>query len=311
MKTDLVIVRLGKALVALREAKTIQDTKKVLDVATAAETYAKRQSLGQEAIDYAHDIKIEALSQLGRMLKATPRHPPGPDKTDRSQNGTDLPPMLSDLGLDKKTSSIAQKLASLPPEQFEHVKAGTASIAQAIREVNAARPRVDAPVGTYRVIYADPPWAYGNSGLQQYGHASHHYPSMTIDELCALPVEAMAQDNAVLFMWVTSPLLEECFPVIKAWGFSYKTSFVWDKVKHNFGHYNSVRHELLLVCTRGSCTPDAKELHDSVVTIERSKKHSEKPEEFRAIIDALYTQGARVELFARSKHEGWDTWGNE
>jgi len=311
MKTDLVIVRLGKALVALREAKTIQDTKKVLDVATAAETYAKRQSLGQEAIDYAHDIKIEALSQLGRMLKATPRHPPGPDKTDRSQNGTDLPPMLSDLGLDKKTSSIAQKLASLPPEQFEHVKAGTASIAQAIREVNAARPRVDAPVGTYRVIYADPPWAYGNSGLQQYGHASHHYPSMTIDELCALPVEAMAQDNAVLFMWVSSPLLEECFPVIKAWGFSYKTSFVWDKVKHNFGHYNSVRHELLLVCTRGSCTPDAKELHDSVVTIERSKKHSEKPEEFRAIIDALYTQGARVELFARSKHEGWDTWGNE
>jgi N6-adenosine-specific RNA methylase IME4 len=86
---------------------------------------------------------------------------------------------------------------------------------------------------------------------------------------------------------------------------------VWDKVKHNFGHYNSVRQELLLICTRGSCTPDVKELVDSVQTIERSTKHSEKPEEFRRIIDTLYPKGPRVELFARAKHEGWDSWGNE
>jgi len=165
--------------------------------------------------------------------------------------------------------------------------------------------------GKYRIIYADPPWNYGNSGLDGYGHAERHYPTMTIAELAALPVSDITEDNAVLFLWVTSPLLEDAFTIINAWGFSYKSSFVWDKVRHNFGYYNSVRHELLLVATRGSCTPDIPTLNDSVVTIERSDKHSEKPPEFRAMIDNLYPRGERIELFARIAAEGWNIWGNE
>jgi len=115
-----------------------------------------------------------------------------------------------------------------------------------------------------------------------------------------MPAQEWAEDDAVLFLWATSPMLENAFQVIRAWGFKYKTSFVWDKVKHNFGHYNSIRHEFLLVCTRGSCTPDAGKLFDSVQTIERSDRHSEKPEEFRKIIETLYTRGAKLELFARA-----------
>ena len=120
---------------------------------------------------------------------------------------------------------------------------------------------------------------------------------------------SILEDDAVLFLWVTSPFLESCFKVIKAWGFKYKTSFVWDKVKHNFGHYNSVRHEFLLVCTRGSCTPNVQKLFDSVQVIERNGRHSEKPEEFREIIDTLYPHGKRLEMFARTRVEGWDAWG--
>jgi N6-adenosine-specific RNA methylase IME4 len=113
-------------------------------------------------------------------------------------------------------------------------------------------------------------------------------------------------------MWTTSPVLDECFEVIKAWGFEYKSSFIWDKISHNYGHYNSVRHELLLVCTKGSCLPDKDApLFDSVQSIQRTKEHSEKPEEFRKIINTLYPEGKRVELFARKKVEGWDVWGNE
>jgi N6-adenosine-specific RNA methylase IME4 len=313
--SDLVIVQLDRARIALAEAKTIQDTKQIADIAAAAEIYARRQKLSQESIDYAHDIKIEALAQLGRMLKETPRNVGAVGSLvtgSKREPLKDDTPTLADLGLDKKTSSLAQKLAALPAEQFEQVKAGAASITQAIREVtHAQRPPSPSPKGKYRVFYADPPWHYGNSGLQQYGHASHHFPPMSIAELCALPVKAMTQEDAVLFLWVTSPLLEECFEVINAWGFAYKTSFVWDKVKHNFGHYNSVRHELLLVCTRGSCTPDVPTLIDSVQTIERTAKHSEKPEEFRKIIDTLYPNGKRIELFARARAEGWDAWGNE
>ena len=168
----------------------------------------------------------------------------------------------------------------------------------------------------YRVFYADPPWKYGEEQHVDFGNEQEtvlasHYPSMSIKELSDLPINKITATDAVLFLWVTSPLLEECFPLIKAWGFKYKTSMVWDKVKHNVGNYVSVRHELLLICTKGSCTPDVKKLFDSVQSIERTK-HSEKPEEFRTIIDTIYTHGKRIELFRRGAASGgWEIWGNE
>ena len=160
----------------------------------------------------------------------------------------------------------------------------------------------------YRVVYADPPWSYGDKqNIDGLGGAEKHYTTMPLKEICEIPVPT--QDNAVLFIWVTSPMLEDVFAVIKAWGFKYKTSFVWDKIAHNMGHYNSVRHELLLIATKGSCTPDVKKLYDSVVSIERSE-HSKKPSQFREMIDVLYPTGDRIELFAREASDGWDVWGN-
>ena len=164
------------------------------------------------------------------------------------------------------------------------------------------------------MVLGDPPWEYNDkadTGAVQGGGAEHHYPSMSIDELCALEIKAIVDQDAVLFLWVTSPLLIECRPVIGAWGFSYRSSFVWDKVKHNMGHYNSVRHELLLICGRGACAPVSPTLYDSVQVIERTG-HSEKPEWFRQMIDDLYPEGKRIELFARGTVPAhWDTWGNE
>jgi N6-adenosine-specific RNA methylase IME4 len=173
--------------------------------------------------------------------------------------------------------------------------------------------------GKYRVIYADPPWSYGDKrgGADSqtgdaYTGATRHYTDMSIDELCEMPIENLAQDNAVLFMWTTSPLLLECMPVIEAWGFKYKASIVWDKDAHNVGHYVSVRHEILMICTKGSCTRDCVELLPSVVKIKKSRKHSEKPEQFRDMIDTMYSQGSRIELFRRGDvPEGWHVWGNE
>lgn len=160
----------------------------------------------------------------------------------------------------------------------------------------------------YRVIYADPPWSYNDKqNIEVLGGAEKHYTTMPLEEICSLPVPSA--DEAVLFIWVTSPLLEDVFKVIRAWGFRYKSSFVWDKVAHNMGHYNSVRHEFLLICTKGSCTPDVQRLFDSVVSIERTE-HSRKPKEFRDMIDTLYPYGNRLEMFAREAPEGWDVWGN-
>jgi len=164
----------------------------------------------------------------------------------------------------------------------------------------------------YRLIYADPPWQY-NDGMKIDGYTGvgDHYLSMPLDAICKMPVRQITEDNAILFLWVTSPFLEDSFRVINSWGFKYKASFVWDKVGHAMGHYNSVRHEFLLVATRGSCTPDHIKLFDSVQSIQKTRKHSEKPEEFRAIIDTLYTWGSKIELFARTAPEGWDVFGNQ
>ena len=166
----------------------------------------------------------------------------------------------------------------------------------------------------YAVIYADPPWQYmsgdQHSTEEQETVLGDHYPSMTTKAICDLPQAALAATDCVLFLWCTSPTLEEAFDVIRAWGFWYKASMVWDKVAHNVGHYVSVRHELLLIATKGQ-PPKVPKLVDSVYVEERGE-HSRKPAYFRDLIGELYPKGKRMELFCRGPAaEGWDAWGNE
>jgi N6-adenosine-specific RNA methylase IME4 len=182
-----------------------------------------------------------------------------------------------------------------------------------VREIKAA----DAPPlpeGIYRVIYADPPWEYGDKRTNdaQSGSAESQYPTMSIDELCGLGVRDIAAADSVLFLWATAPCLPEAMQVIEAWGFTYKAQFVWDKLKGFNGHYNDVRHELLLIATRGSCVPAVDSLDPSVVP-EKRTKHSKKPDRFYELIERLYPLGdqTHVELFSRRSRDGWCSWGNQ
>ena len=166
------------------------------------------------------------------------------------------------------------------------------------------------PKGKYRVIYADPPWQYGDE-RSGFGGAIDHYNTMTMEDLKAMPVASLAEDNSVLFLWGTAPLLLEALDLINSWGFKYKTNIVWDKVRANLGNYTSVRHEHLFIATKGSGVPDNTTRVDSVQVVERVGRHSEKPEEFRNIIDTLYTYGNKLEMFARKQVDGWEVFGNE
>ncbi len=309
------LAKLSDATRMLAEVRDAQDAKKMMDLASAAEHYAKKARLGEESIQYAHEIKTDAEALLGEFLSAAD-DTRGGDHTskDWQSKSSREEPLLADLGLSKKESSEAQLLARLKasdPEKFEAVRTRQKSKSEVRREVRRAAvlEKVQLPSGKFRVLLCDPPWKYGDGLTEDYGPTGYHYPSMSISELCDMPVIDLVEDDAVLFLWVTSPLLFECEPIISAWGFQYKTSFVWDKMKHNMGHYNSVRHEFLLICTRGSCVPDVSTLIDSVQSIERTG-HSEKPEEFRKIIETLYPHGRRLELFARKQTEGWEVYGN-
>ncbi len=169
---------------------------------------------------------------------------------------------------------------------------------------------VEPPSGKYQVIYADPPWDY-NHGCDSHGRADRHYSVMSLEEICAVPVRDISDENAALFLWTTAPMLEKAFSVIHMWGFEYKTFFVWDKVKHVMGHYSSVRHEVLLLCIKGVYPKQSKTLRDSVISIERSGNHSEKPPEFRKLIEELYPNSNKIELFAGHQQpaQGWKQWG--
>jgi len=145
--TDPVIISLGRAQTALVEARTLSETKKIIDIAVAAEIYAKRQSMSQESIDYAYSIKIDALRKLGEMLQETPKNKGTKSQLSgkNSSGGTKMEPpeeatpSLKELGLDKKTSSIAQKLAKLPEKEFAQVRSGHETIAKALASVEAEK----------------------------------------------------------------------------------------------------------------------------------------------------------------------------
>lgn len=175
------------------------------------------------------------------------------------------------------------------------------------------------PKGKYQVIYADIPWAYDvdlSEGATR--SPTNNYPVMDLEEIKNFggEVRKLAAEDCVLFMWITAPKLNWMNDVLEAWGFQYKTNFIWDKIKPNMGHYSSVRHEILIIAGKGKCAPtcDGKTIQsiDSVQSIEKTSRHSEKPHEFRNIIETLYPNYKKIELFARGKApKGWAFWGNE
>lgn len=211
---------------------------------------------------------------------------------------------------------VVQQIATAEEEEQITRAALLRLVAEHKREEIQSQKIEIAPLsGKYRVIYADPPWTYEKGkrlSIWKYGDVYKEYPTMELEDICELPVGRIAEDDSVLFLWAPMPKLPEALTVIDAWGFQYKTGLIWDKVRHNYGFYVSIRHELLLIGRRGRSTPDIQELHDSVVSIERSNLHSEKPEYFRQLIDQLYISGNRIELFHRgAKPNGWAVWGYE
>lgn len=167
---------------------------------------------------------------------------------------------------------------------------------------------IELPEGIFQLFYADPPWKYGTEMSATV--PEDYYPTMDIEEICALPVDEMTDSNAVLFLWTTTGFLEQSFEVVHAWGFEYKTCFIWDKVLHNVGPYSSVRHEILLLCTKGTYPIQNVKLYDSVYTEERTE-HSKKPDFYYEMIEDLYPNAKKIELFARKKRGGWTSYGNQ
>ena len=140
---------------------------------------------------------------------------------------------------------------------------------------------------------------------------------MDSKDICKFPIKNITADDCVLFMWVTMPKLNECFELIKAWGFEFKTcAFTWIKMnkKSNslfwgMGSWTRANAEICLIATKGKPKRVSAGVHSVVMT--PIEEHSKKPDEVRKRIVQLCGDVPRIELFARQYAEGWDCWGNE
>ena len=177
------------------------------------------------------------------------------------------------------------------------------------------------PNKKYQVIYADPPWNYNckkptasKGGAHGDGYSSgvnYYYKTMTTKQIKELPVKNICEKNCLLFIWSTNPFLPEAIEIIKLWGFKYKTTITWHKKScKGMGYWFRGHTEHLLFAIKGNVKAFRSLEHNiKELPVER---HSKKPEEFRVMIDNVtFNFKNKIELFARQKVAGWDSWGDE
>jgi len=173
------------------------------------------------------------------------------------------------------------------------------------------------PDKKYNIIYADPAWSFTFWSNKAQRKVSDKYNLMSAEDIYKLPVNEIADENCILFIWVTYPNLLEGLETIKRWGFTYKTcGFSWikknkkaDSLFWGMGYYTRSNNEICLLATKGKPQRVSKGVHQ--VVYESIREHSKKPDCVRDRIVELMGDLPRIELFARQKVKGWDNWGNE
>lgn len=182
---------------------------------------------------------------------------------------------------------------------------------------------IELPKKRYGIIYADPPWSYRSSGTgdKSRGTAAKHYHTMTTEDICNMPIREICGGRAVCFLWATFPNIGEAIRVMEAWGFEYKTAaFVWvkknprnGKLFWGMGSYTRANAEVCLLGISPDFKAGEKILSHKVHQIVEApyEGHSKKPDEVRKRIVELLGDVPRIELFARQKADGWDSWGDE
>lgn len=284
-----------------------------------------REQKKQEAQDLAGAL-LDAEARLGELFKKIPKETGGKPfhkstidsavDSKKTKNET-----IKELGFNQKQAERFETLAE-NKSIIEQVKAEAIenddipTRTEVLRKIQQNKietrnnelknKNIEMPDDIFDVIYIDPPWQYSNSGFIM--SAENKYPTMSIQEMKE-KIKFKTNKNAVMFMWVTNPILEECFELINFWNFKYKTNFVWTKSNHTAGFYVFGQHELLLICVKGDgMLPNEK--FKSII-IGENIKHSKKPELVYEIIEKMYPNKRYLEIFARNKRENWEVFGNQ
>lgn len=341
------LLRYDAACRALAEAKGIDEVKDVRDKAEALRLYGRQAKNKTLEIDAA-EIRFRAERRIGQieieMHASGEMHSGGRPTKTGSKNEPVFQKTLANLGIDKRLSSRAQKIAAVPEDKFEAMvatwrdrvgqenervttalikegeKAERRSVNQEIVEGGGTVEDLLALAATgYRAgtISADPAWSYETwSDRGEDRSAKQHYSTETLEEIVSRPVAPLAAPDSLLHLWCPSSMLEQGLQVIAAWGFTFKkVGFIWTKTvddgtarKMGNGHWTRDEAELCLLATKGS----PKRLDAGVrQTLDAPLgEHSEKPDEFYNRMLRLAT-GPYLELYGRKERPFWTVWGNQ
>jgi N6-adenosine-specific RNA methylase IME4 len=201
--------------------------------------------------------------------------------------------------------SLAPKLAKQEAKRERRAKR-EAALAAATVEASAVLGQK-----LYGVLYVDPPWDFlvrsRATGMDR--HAANHYPVMSLDELTLLKLPAAP--DCVLFLWSPIAQAKNAMHLVDVWGFEYRSMHIWSKPSLGTGYWGRENAELLLIAIRGTVpAPAPGDQMPYVIKAPRGPP-SEKPEAFAEMIERLYPNTPKLEMFARKPRDGWDVWGNE
>ena len=281
----------------------------------AHENFVRKDLLPSEIVALKRAIepleRREARQRQGHQTSAC--HPSRVAEEQVPSSGDARDKIARYLGVGRTTIERAEAVVDAAednPEEFGHLveqmdRSGKVAgayrrleVLKQARQLETAAPEF--PTGPFQVIVADPPWRYETS-------AGLPYPTMAIEDIKDLPVESIAADDAILWLWTTSAHLRMAFEVVEAWGFEYKTLLTWVKDRMGTGEWLRGQSEHCLLAARGK--PVFLHGQHGTVIVAARREHSRKPEEFYALVEAT-SPGSRVELFARQQRNGWHAFGN-
>jgi N6-adenosine-specific RNA methylase IME4 len=303
-------VELGLETVPIRLVSATDEHEYVLLAALQRRhlTASQKAALAVE-LDCYREAQATAEQRRLRNLSPTEEETSRPARGERTRDfGARL------AGVSARIVQDAATVQAHDPHLFEQVKRGDLPVHTAARKVRRAQrdanlpPAPPLPEGPFELVYADPPWQLGNPDGE---HApENHYPTMPIHEIATLPIRTAP--SAILFLWAVNCRLPQALEVMRAWGFEYKTNLAWVKQSIGLGNWVRNRHELLLLGRKGSFPlADPEDRPDSLIEADRGR-HSEKPECVYQLLERMYPQASKLELFARgSARQGWVAWGNE
>ncbi len=308
---------LGWTTVPVRVIRTLSDAADALR-AQRDENVERVQFTPSEIVSIARSLEpLERREARKRQGTRTDKHP---GKIPEGAKGDTRDRLAAVVGVSGRTLDKARAVveaAERDPQKYRHLLEqmdSTGNVHGAFRQLERYRQaeRIAAeppplPTGPFRVIVADVPWRYDVRADDLTHRGTPPYPTMTVEEICALPVIELAADDCVLWLWVTNAHLRESFTVLDAWGFQSKTMLTWAKQKPGVGNWLRGQTEHCHLAVRGK--PTVLLTNQTTLLTAPVRAHSEKPEAFYRLVEQM-CPGAKVELFARRHRRGFMAHGS-